>query len=136
MTKPDDTWQPITVTMRSKDRSITPNEIEGFVPYSSCPLAIHLAYSWDSHKDWKLVKGDGSNTWWMITHRPTGFNLGFIECPEKEQAQQLLMASAPAFPGWWLATGDSGDPATSACRVWFRAACAAMGIEVGESVRA
>lgn len=130
MTNPD-SWQPIVVTLRSADRRVKPHEVEGFVPFHDCPLAINPTHSHNSHDGWR-AKGNE----WNITHRPTGFDLGDVCLKSREEVEQLLLAANPSFFGWTLATGYHDDPATNACRVWFRAACAVMGIEVGKSVRA
>jgi hypothetical protein len=122
-------WAPIFVTLRTFDRRNSPHEVEGLVPYPDCPIAVTPAHTHDSHDGWERVPG-----LWTITHRPTGFNLGLVMFDNPKKAQQVLSSSAPSFPGWLMATGYKGDPATSACRVMFRSALALHAIEIPGTV--
>ena len=121
---------PIIVTLRATDRRIKPHEVEGFVPWETCPLAVVPSFSHSTKEGWEPVKGE-----WVITHRATGFHLGRT-FDSKEIAERVLQSSQPTFPAWLMANGFAGDVATSACRAIFRAALIANGLDVPDTVAA
>src|ERR1043166_2292507 len=101
---------PVTVTIRSDDRRLTPYETEGYAPSESCALAVAQVHIHDSHDGWKVVAGR-----WNIVHRPTGFHVGKMEWDTAQEAFVILTRCSPDFPAWLLATGTEGDMATMAC---------------------
>jgi hypothetical protein len=110
----------VTVTIRANDPEILPHELDGFVPFADCPLAVIRA---QRYLDGSWQTQDG----WSITHRPTGFKIGQRTWRTRKEAMLVLLACNPKFPAWSLAKGSKDDPATVACSTFFRAAMNASG---------
>src|SRR4051812_7330368 len=104
---------PTRVTVRSPDPELPPFEVDAWVPFEGSPLAVTRVCIWESHNDgWK----EAAATRWIITHVPTGYNLGHREWTTKLKAFEALEACDPRFPAWAFATRDPDSAATKACK--------------------
>jgi len=111
--------QAVTVTLESRAEDMDGLDVEGYVPFADCPIAVTPFY----------VRHHGDTMWegtdkWCISQRRTGFNLGRETWNSKEDAMAVLLRCDPTFPAWPLATGADDCRATQACRVKFREALA------------
>lgn len=112
---------PIRFTARPNPNRLRlpPYEIDGFVPFVGCPLAVSRDFEWDGDA-WQECEG------WVISHVPTGYRLGEDKSwRTAEKAMAVLMRCNPSFPAWAFAKGGPAtDSATRACWPLWRAAIA------------
>lgn len=104
------------IVIRSRKPRRPPFTISGTLPFPGSPLAITPRVYW-AESGWKVDDSE-----WMITHVPSGFNLGAYVWERPNEALAVLLQCDPTFPAWAFLTGMQGDSATMACREKFKMA--------------